>query len=102
MSAGVSGLVARRPRMPSAFFRPKPACCQSPRVESRISVCYKKFWIHKSFSITRSLNAMKRPEPLEIFQPKSLQEASALVKQQGSGGRFLAGGTDLLLRSEEH
>jgi len=44
---------------------------------------------------------MKRPEPLEIFQPKSLKEASTLVKQQGPGGRFLAGGTDLVIAVKE-
>lgn len=44
---------------------------------------------------------MKRPEPLEIFQPKSLKEASALVKEKGPGGRFLAGGTDLLIAVKE-
>lgn len=44
---------------------------------------------------------MKRPEPLEIFQPTSLREASAVVKDQGAGGRFLAGGTDLLIAVKE-
>jgi CO/xanthine dehydrogenase FAD-binding subunit len=44
---------------------------------------------------------MKRTEPLEIFQPKTLKEASTLVKQQGSGGRFLAGGTDLVIAVKE-
>jgi aerobic carbon-monoxide dehydrogenase medium subunit len=44
---------------------------------------------------------MKRPEPLEIFQPKSLKEASALVKEKGPGGRFLAGGTDLVIAVKE-
>src|SRR5690349_14497310 len=44
---------------------------------------------------------MKRPEPLEIFQPKSLKEASALVKEKGPGGRYLAGGTDLLTAVKE-
>jgi carbon-monoxide dehydrogenase medium subunit len=44
---------------------------------------------------------MKRTEPLEIFQPKSLKEASALLKEKGPGGRFLAGGTDLLIAVKE-
>jgi CO/xanthine dehydrogenase FAD-binding subunit len=44
---------------------------------------------------------MRRPESLEIFQPTSLREASALVKDKGPGGRFLAGGTDLLIAVKE-
>ncbi len=44
---------------------------------------------------------MKRPEPLEIFQPASLREASLLMKEKGSGGRFLAGGTDLVIAIKE-
>ncbi len=44
---------------------------------------------------------MKRPEPLEIFQPNSLQEASHIIKQNGPGGRFLAGGTDLVIAIKE-
>ncbi|HEY2990560.1 MAG TPA: xanthine dehydrogenase family protein subunit M [Candidatus Binatia bacterium] len=44
---------------------------------------------------------MRRPEPLEIFQPTSLKEASAIVKEKGPGGRFLAGGTDLLIAVKE-
>ena len=44
---------------------------------------------------------MKRPEPLEIFQPTSLKEASTLVKEKGPGGRFLAGGTDLVIAVKE-
>src|SRR3954452_22939961 len=44
---------------------------------------------------------MKRPEPLEIFQPTTLKEASTLVKEQGAGGRFLAGGTDLVIAVKE-
>lgn len=44
---------------------------------------------------------MRRPEPLEIYQPTSLQEASALVKEKGPGGRFLAGGTDLVIAIKE-
>ena len=44
---------------------------------------------------------MKRPEPLEIFQPTSIKEASAILKENGPGGRFLAGGTDLLIAVKE-
>jgi len=44
---------------------------------------------------------MKRPEPLEIFQPASVEEASAIVKEKGPGGRFLAGGTDLIIAIKE-
>jgi carbon-monoxide dehydrogenase medium subunit len=44
---------------------------------------------------------MKRPEPLELYQPTSLQEASKILKDQGPGGRFLAGGTDLLIAIKE-
>ncbi len=44
---------------------------------------------------------MKRPEPLEIFQPNSLQEASQIMRQNGPGGRFLAGGTDLVIAIKE-
>jgi CO/xanthine dehydrogenase FAD-binding subunit len=44
---------------------------------------------------------MKRPEPLEMYQPTSLQEATRLVKDKGPGGRFLAGGTDLVIAIKE-
>lgn len=44
---------------------------------------------------------MRRPEPLEIFQPASVQEASALIKEKGPGGRYLAGGTDLVIAIKE-
>jgi CO/xanthine dehydrogenase FAD-binding subunit len=44
---------------------------------------------------------MKRPEPLEMYQPTSLQEASRLLKDKGAGGRFLAGGTDLVIAIKE-
>ncbi len=44
---------------------------------------------------------MKRPEPLEIFQPTSIREASTILKEKGPGGRFLAGGTDLLIAIKE-
>jgi aerobic carbon-monoxide dehydrogenase medium subunit len=44
---------------------------------------------------------MKRTEPLEMYQPTSLQEASQLIKENGPGGRFLAGGTDLVIAMKE-
>jgi carbon-monoxide dehydrogenase medium subunit len=44
---------------------------------------------------------MKRPEPLEMYQPNSLKEASRLLKDKGPGGRFLAGGTDLVIAIKE-
>jgi carbon-monoxide dehydrogenase medium subunit len=44
---------------------------------------------------------MKRTEPLEMYQPTSLQEASRLLKEKGPGGRFLAGGPDLVIAMKE-
>ena len=44
---------------------------------------------------------MKRTEALEMYQPTSVQEASGLVRQKGPGGRFLAGGTDLVIAMKE-
>jgi carbon-monoxide dehydrogenase medium subunit len=44
---------------------------------------------------------MKRTEPFEFYQPASLQEASRLLKDNGPGGRFLAGGTDLVIAMKE-
>lgn len=44
---------------------------------------------------------MKRTEPFEMYQPTSLREASRLVKENGPGGRFLAGGTDLVIAMKE-
>jgi carbon-monoxide dehydrogenase medium subunit len=44
---------------------------------------------------------MKRPEPFEMYQPTTLQEASRLIKDKGAGGRFLAGGTDLVIAIKE-
>ncbi|MDH3445193.1 MAG: xanthine dehydrogenase family protein subunit M [Deltaproteobacteria bacterium] len=44
---------------------------------------------------------MKRTEPLEMYQPTSLKEASQLLKVNGAGGRFLAGGTDLVIAMKE-
>jgi carbon-monoxide dehydrogenase medium subunit len=44
---------------------------------------------------------MKRPEPFEMYQPRSLPEASRLLKDKGPGGRFLAGGTDLVIAIKE-
>ena len=44
---------------------------------------------------------MKRTEPFEMYQPATLLEASRLVKENGPGGRFLAGGTDLVIAMKE-
>ncbi|HWP56273.1 MAG TPA: xanthine dehydrogenase family protein subunit M [Candidatus Acidoferrales bacterium] len=44
---------------------------------------------------------MRRPEPVEIYTPASVGEASALMKKLGAGGRFLAGGTDLVIAMKE-
>ena len=44
---------------------------------------------------------MRRPEPLEMFQPASIQEACRIVKKNGAGGHFLAGGTDLVIAIKE-
>jgi carbon-monoxide dehydrogenase medium subunit len=44
---------------------------------------------------------MKRTEPCEFYQPGSLKEASQLIKEHGPGGRFLAGGTDLVIAMKE-
>src|SRR5215471_6595237 len=44
---------------------------------------------------------MRRPEPLELYQPTSLHEASRILKDKGPGGRFLAGGTDLVIAIKE-
>jgi len=44
---------------------------------------------------------MRRPEPLEIFQPTSVAEARRIAKSNGPGGHFLAGGTDLVIAIKE-
>jgi carbon-monoxide dehydrogenase medium subunit len=44
---------------------------------------------------------MKRTEPFDFFQPTTLAEASRLLKDNGPGGRFLAGGTDLVIAIKE-
>jgi CO/xanthine dehydrogenase FAD-binding subunit len=44
---------------------------------------------------------MNRTEAFEMYQPASLQEASLLLKEKGPGGRFLAGGTDLVIAMKE-
>jgi aerobic carbon-monoxide dehydrogenase medium subunit len=44
---------------------------------------------------------MKRTEAFEMYQPSSLQEASRLLRENGPGGRFLAGGTDLVIAMKE-
>ena len=44
---------------------------------------------------------MKRPEPFDIYQPASIQEAREIHAQNGPGGYFLAGGTDLVIAIKE-
>jgi aerobic carbon-monoxide dehydrogenase medium subunit len=44
---------------------------------------------------------MKRTEAFDFYQPATLQEASRLRKDNGPGGRFLAGGTDLVIAMKE-
>ena len=44
---------------------------------------------------------MKRTEPLVFHQPTTLAEATRIMLEGGSGGRFLAGGTDLLIAMKE-
>jgi carbon-monoxide dehydrogenase medium subunit len=44
---------------------------------------------------------MKRTEAFEMYQPTTLVEASRLLKDKGPGGRFLAGGTDLVIAMKE-
>lgn len=44
---------------------------------------------------------MKRTEAFEMYQPTTLVEASRLLKDNGPGGRFLAGGTDLVIAMKE-
>lgn len=44
---------------------------------------------------------MKRTEAFDFYQPATLQEASRLLKDNGPGGRFLAGGTDLVIAMKE-
>jgi aerobic carbon-monoxide dehydrogenase medium subunit len=44
---------------------------------------------------------MKRTEPFDFYQPATLAEASRLLKDNGPGGRFLAGGTDLVIALKE-
>jgi carbon-monoxide dehydrogenase medium subunit len=44
---------------------------------------------------------MKRTEPFDFYQPTTLAEASRLLKDKGPGGRFLAGGTDLVIAMKE-
>jgi carbon-monoxide dehydrogenase medium subunit len=44
---------------------------------------------------------MKRTEAFEFYQPATLQEASRLLQDNGPGGRFLAGGTDLVIAMKE-
>jgi carbon-monoxide dehydrogenase medium subunit len=44
---------------------------------------------------------MKRTEAFDFYQPATLQEASRLLRENGPGGRFLAGGTDLVIAMKE-
>jgi carbon-monoxide dehydrogenase medium subunit len=44
---------------------------------------------------------MKRTEAFDFYQPATLQEASQLLRDHGPGGRFLAGGTDLVIAMKE-
>lgn len=44
---------------------------------------------------------MKRTEPLTFFQPRYLEEASQIVLDEGAGGHYLAGGTDLVIAMKE-
>jgi aerobic carbon-monoxide dehydrogenase medium subunit len=44
---------------------------------------------------------MKRTEPFDFYQPATLEEASRLLKDNGPGGHFLAGGTDLVIAMKE-
>ena len=44
---------------------------------------------------------MKRTEPLEFHQPTTLAEATRIMLDGGSGGYFLAGGTDLVIAMKE-
>ena len=44
---------------------------------------------------------MKRPEPFEVFQPVSVPEAREFFRNNGPGGHFLAGGTDLVIAIKE-
>ena len=44
---------------------------------------------------------MKRTEPFDFYQPATLAEASRLLRENGPGGRFLAGGTDLVIAMKE-
>ena len=44
---------------------------------------------------------MRRTQPFEFFQPTSLNEASAVMLENGPGGCFLAGGTDLVIAVKE-
>jgi aerobic carbon-monoxide dehydrogenase medium subunit len=44
---------------------------------------------------------MKRTEPFDFYQPTTLAEASRLLRDNGPGGRCLAGGTDLVIAMKE-
>lgn len=44
---------------------------------------------------------MKCSEPFDHFEPRSIQEASKILKESGPGGHILAGGTDLVIAVKE-
>ena len=44
---------------------------------------------------------MKRTEPLAFYQPPTLAAATQIVLDEGNGGYFLAGGTDLVIAMKE-
>jgi len=51
--------------------------------------------------VAPTYNPMKRTEPFDFYQPTTLAEASRLLRENGPGGRFLAGGTDLVIAMKE-
>src|SRR3989337_3717487 len=51
--------------------------------------------------LAKDNHLMKRTEPLDFYQPASLQEASRILRENGPGGRLLAGGTDLVIAMKE-
>lgn len=44
---------------------------------------------------------MRRTQAFEFVQPTSLKEANAIMLERGSGGHFIAGGTDLVIAIKE-
>ena len=51
--------------------------------------------------VAPTFDPMKRTEPFDFYQPTTLAEASRLLRENGPGGRFLAGGTDLVIAMKE-